>query len=735
MSTFLLRVAIPVPVRQTFEYLPAAAQPDQNLYQPGIRCLVPFGNRTLVGVVVERAKCKDQQNLKKIEQLLESTPSLEIELFSLIRWIADYYHAPLGELCQNTLTPVLRKAVYTQELLQAIGRPIWIPTSESNTAKLRGERQKSLVRLLCENPQGLHEKYLRSMGYTTKQLNRLSDLGLATKSKEFQTTSGDGSQFANTPSLSKPQLEIANALSSNLQSFETHLLYGVTGSGKTEIYLYWISAVLNVEQTSQVLVMVPEIALTPQTIRRFQAQFGDSVSAYHSGMTDKERWRTWVDAKFGHTRIVIGTRSAVLLPFKRLSAIIVDEEHDSSFKQQDGARYHGRDLAILRASQAKCPVILGSATPSFESLFNAETKRYNYHRLVVRHNADQLPKVHLIDTKARPLEGGLSSPAVAIIKNAIKNNQQAMVFINRRGYAPALVCPNCGWLAECHSCDVRLTIHWQRQLLSCHHCERSYPLPTACPKCKSDTLQAIGTGTERTETVLANLFPDVPVLRIDRDVAQSKKEFNKRLEQIRSGTPCVIVGTQMLAKGHDFSKLSTIVVLNADSGLFSSDFRAPEKTAQMLIQVAGRAGRREGQGDVHIQTQFPDHPLLQAIVRHDYDAIYKAEMQQRQTAGLPPYQALAIIRAEAQNPDAALQGLQRFKTEMLQPHQSDCRILGPFPATIARKQNRYHAQLWLIGSSKKRLNKHIANWLNNQKPPNNSRRFRWTIDVDPVDTG
>ncbi len=736
-SRFVVSVAVAVPLRKTFDYLPCPDWSSQEDYLIGARCVVPMGTRKMVGVItqVHSSPQIEISRLRPIDQILDQTALIPTSVLLLAQWISDYYHAPLGEVLINTLPPLLRKPHKWDELQGKIATTLWLPSS-SPSQPVKGRKQQELWTILQRHPSGMKQQELKSLGFSSAQLKSLEAKQLISKSTLLLPPETTNSETCTHPQLNHEQSAALEALLKNRQQFNTTVLEGVTGSGKTEVYLEWIHALLKETPTGQILVLIPEIALTPQTLRRFRQRFGNAVCVYHSGMNESERLLTWALTANGEARVTVATRSGITLPFQKLAGIIVDEEHDSSFKQQDGARYHTRDLALIRAQYFNCPVVLGSATPSFESLFNVKKSKYQHLKLTNRAIPTPLPKVHLIDTRSRPLEGGISPPLLLEIRQAVARGEQVLVFLNRRGFSPVVMCVDCGWLAECRSCDTRLTYHRHQQLLRCHHCDKAYRLPTKCPKCESANIKPIGAGTERTEDYLEAAFPDTPVIRIDRDTIQTKGSLDERLAPISRGDPCLIVGTQMLAKGHDFPNLSTVAILNADGGLFSSDFRSTEKTAQLLIQVAGRAGRRETEGRVFIQTHFTDHPLLQAIVKHDYSSIYESEMSLRKQGHFPPVYAMALIRGEGRSLEQTMQALWKVRDSMETGFIEPPEIHGPFPAVIQKKQNRFHGLLWCLADDKAQLRRFLKNWLEHTE--NHKTKlpsgFRWHLDVDPLET-
>ncbi|MDG9670345.1 primosomal protein N' [Hahella sp. CR1] len=744
MSTsFVVSVALPIPLRRQFDYLPSQPSDQRENYPPGTRVQVPFGRRSLTGVVLATPSESELpvSRLKPVAKILDRAPLIPPVILQLCQWVADYYHAPIGEVAFAALPPPLRTASIDADIINSLQETYWTVSSLGLTAGnadhlIRGAKQKQLWNVLSQK-KSILQNDITALGYSLIQLRTLKEKGLIQSHSYIPGNNAATTQVV-APPLNQEQQKALNTITSDPGSFRTILLNGVTGSGKTEVYLAWIASALTQHPDSQFLALAPEISLTPQLRQRFASRFGDKVAAYHSALTDKERMRVWINVLEGCTQIVIGTRSAVFLPFNDLAGIIVDEEHDSSFKQQDGARYNARDLAILRAKEHNCPIVLGSATPSLESLMNARGGRYESILLRQRAVNASTPSIRLLDIKSRPLHGGISPPLLEEIKQHLAEQRQVMLFINRRGFSPTLMCVECGWLAECRNCDARLTYHMKAAQLRCHHCDSTYSLPTSCPKCKQDSLKAVGAGTERTEEFLETTFPDTPVIRIDRDTTQTKGSLQDKLHQIRSNEPCIIVGTQMLAKGHDFPNLALVGIINADSGLFSSDFRAAEKTAQLLLQVAGRAGRSAVEGKVVIQTLFPSHPLLQAIADQDYNAICEEELHIREAGRLPPYTSMALIRAEAPTLEAALGGLWTLKeslTELLKFNSNlQIEAHGPFPSVMQRKQNRFHAILWLFAPQKAELRQFLKHWLRYSEGIATPSSFKWLIDVDPLET-
>ncbi len=734
-SPAVLGVAVPSPLRRLFDYRPAGAPPEGG-WRPGLRVRVPFGPRRVVGVVME---CRDASDLplgrlKPIEDRLDDAP-LPADWLWLCRFTARYYqHAP-GDTLHQALPALLRQG----RALEARTRERWRVTeagAEETPERLaRAPRQAELLAMLRQHPQGLLTQAILAQSFTRPQLQALEKKGLVARHEEPRT----GAAHASGPLLAEPVLPLNReqaaalaALHEGLDAYHPCLLHGVTGSGKTEVYLQLIEAVVG--RGRQALVLVPEIGLTPQTLARFKRRFRVPVVALHSGLTDHERLDAWEAAASGRAPIVIGTRSAIFTPLAAPGAIIVDEEHDGSFKQQEGLRYHARDLAVARAHHHGIPLVLGSATPSLETLHRAQSGDYRHLRLTQRASRHAPARLELVDLRGRTRRGGLIPPVLEAIEETLAAGHQVLVFINRRGFAPTLSCHACGWLAECDHCDARLTLHRQPPLLACHHCDRRRALPDACPDCGSADLRPLGSGTERTEETLAERFPDVAVHRIDRDSTRRRDALEQTLTEVRRGEPCLLVGTQMLAKGHHLPHVTLVVVVNADAGLYASDFRALEHSAQLLEQVAGRAGRAAHPGRVLVQTMHADDPHLRLLSARGYDALAEQLLEERRVAALPPFRFLALLRLEGAQ-EAAVTELGGRAAEALrarlQERALDVDCLGPVPAPMERRQNRYHLQLMLSAEKRSRLHEAgawLAAWLEAEPA---ARRVRWSLDIDP----
>ena len=512
-------------------------------------------------------------------------------------------------------------------------------------------------------------------------------------------------------------------------TFNTFLLDGVTGSGKTEIYLSLISDVI--ERGQDALILVPEIGLINQLNRRIEVRLGIKPSQYHSGLTENERFITWKKIKESKTRIILGTRSAILAPFKNLGLIIVDEEHDISYKQQEGFRYSARDLAVMRAKNFNIPIILGSATPSLESFNQHVNNKYKYLTLKKRAGNAKLPSMHLIDLNKGHSEDGLSKLLIKSMNEHIENDGQILVFINRRGYAPTLICKTCNFIAECSRCDSRMTLYLSKKLLLCHHCGYKEKYKKSCIKCDSEMI-ALGQGSQRIEDSLKKHFPNEQILRIDSDSTRQKSSLNEALEKAKTGKAKILVGTQMLSKGHHFSSLSLVVVVNADQGLFSNDFRGSERLAQNIIQVAGRAGREKKKGQVIIQTEYPDHPFWPLLFQGGYKEIVEMTLMDRKSANWPPYSFIVLIRAQSHRKKYTWSFLEEAK-KILISQKPNFSILGPVSAPMEKKASHYRGQLLLQSKGRKSLNQSLKMFIDEIERKKFVRRVKWSIDVDPIE--
>lgn len=723
----ILRVALPVPLGQLFDYRAAAA--PLPVPAPGSRVLVPFGRGRRVGIVVVIAATSTvpAERLKPVLQVLDPEPLFDAELRNTIAWAADYWLAPLGEAYAAALPLALREA----RPLPAPGNERWALTAAGAAALNTASRRGGSAALLDQLAAGAQDAAAldHALPGWRAAARRLRRAGLV--AGDAGASAEAGTAVIPAPALSAEQLTAVTAVAAARGRFQPFLLQGVTGSGKTEVYLALIEQAL--ARGEQVLLLVPEIGLAPQTLRRLRARLGVAIAVLHSNLAGRARARAWLAARAGSARVVVGTRSAVFTPLPRAGLIIVDEEHDASYKQQEGFRYHARDLAVMRARALGVPVLLGSATPALESLANVESGRYALLRLMARPGSSPMPRVQVLDLRRQRAEHGLSPPLLQALDETLARGEQALVFKNRRGYAPVLLCHACGWHAECPRCERPLTLHAARATLLCHHCGHAQPIPAHCPACAGGPLQPQGHGTERLEQALLARYPALPVLRVDRETTRGRDGFAALLAPLAAGGAAILVGTQMLAKGHDLPNLTLVAIVGVDDGLYSVDFRAPERLAQLIVQVAGRAGRAAKPGRVLLQTHHPDHPLLQRLLAGGYPALAAELLGERRAAMLPPYAHHALLRAQAPQRTAVDAFLSAAAAAL--PRDAGLEIAGPLPAPLPRRAGYERGQLLVASMSRPTLHRALAPWHAALAVLPAARRVRWSLDVDPVEAG
>lgn len=734
----ILQIAINSPLRRIFDYkLPPKFQ-QQNI-QVGLRVRVPFGNKSVIGIIVGVTDTTDvpAQKLKSVSEILDSSPLLPPQLYQLIYWAADYYQHPLGEVFASAL-PILLRQGDEAELTETYWRLADLPNEAVKKFLARAPKQwvvwQQLHNLSIANQHhidwpGISRQEINSYQIERGVLNVLESKQLI-KKIELSIKPPHGDKIIPGPKLNAAQDYAVQKVIAHENQFKVFLLHGVTGSGKTEVYLQILKSLLATDQ--QALIIVPEIGLTPQLVARFQERLGVSIGVMHSGLTERERLLSWLWAKNNDLKIVIGTRSAIFTPFAKLGIIIVDEEHDLSLKQQDGFKYHARDLAVRRAQLEQIPIVLGSATPSLESLHNVARERYQLLELAERAGEAVHPTFKLVDLRRQKLKNGLSPGLLPIINEHLKHGNQVLIFLNRRGYAPVLMCHDCGWTLNCSRCEIPLTVHQNPYQAQCHHCESIQAVPKKCAKCSSTQLINIGAGTERIEEFLQSEFPKIKIARIDRDSTRRKGELATKLATVHDGTAQLLIGTQMIAKGHHFPNVTLAIILDADSGLYSADFHASERMAQLLLQVSGRAGRAEKPGEVLIQTHHPEHPLLTDLMTQGYSKFAQQCLAQREQTNLPPYNYFALLRAEAVEQEAGHDFLAAVK-EILYGTNSVVQILGPARAPIEKRQGRHRWQLLLTAKNRLVLQQLLHEKLPLIESLKTARKVRWSIDVDPLE--
>ena len=724
----IFQVAVPTPLYRAFDYLANVA------LVPGTRVRVPFGRREMIGIVLGEVAQSElpASRLKRITQPLDASAILPPPILSLLRWAADYYHHPLGEVIHTALPVRLRQG----HAPVVSGVKVWSLTSEGRTVDpqtlKRAPAQRHVLEALAAAVEGLDAEQLALISSrAAPALKALCVKGwVSSHQRNPQPVFNGDRQLA--PELNADQKLSVAAIAAGLDGFHPFLLHGVTGSGKTEVYLSVIGQVL--AQGKQALVLVPEISLTPQLVGRFERRFGVPIAVLHSGLNEQERLTAWLRASDGTALIVLGTRSAVFTPLKHPGAIVVDEEHDASYKQQDGFRYSARDVAVMRAAREKIPIILGSATPSLESLKNAQQGAYALIELPERTGSAVMPQVRLLDMRRLKPSEGLSMPLREALAARLEKGEQSILFLNRRGFSPVWMCFDCGWVVPCKRCDAQLTMHHKRQKLLCHHCGAEQEVAQRCPSCQGENMHPLGEGTERVEGALQKFFPQARIERIDRDSTARRGALEEKLRRVHDGEADFLVGTQMLSKGHDFPNVTLVGILNADQGLYGTDFRSGERLFQLIMQVSGRAGRADKPGEVLIQTWHPDHPLFDALQRHDFQGFAGFALNERRETDYPPYSHLALLRAESPVSDAALKFLHaaRALALPLSPGK-DVQLLAPVPAPMERRAGRYRAQLLVQSAQRVPLHEFLSRWVAQLAEAKFAKKTRWSLDVDPLD--
>ncbi len=728
----VLRLAIPSPLRRLFDYLPPQGTSNAEIkgLRPGQRLVVPFGPRRVTGylVAVNEVSELPTAKLRHALSILDPEPLISTPLIQLCEWASRYYHHPPGEVFSAAFPRFLREG----KEHRPTGIPGWRLTNRGlglpPGALARSPRQAEALALM-QASKAVANSQFADKGIKTAVLRQLLTKGLAEKCLLDELP---------TATISRPGLDLnpeqmvaVRALLQASEGFSSHLLEGVTGSGKTEVYLQLIADCL--ERGRQALVLIPEIGLTPQTLDRFRQRFQASIVTLHSGLGDAERYRSWEAARDGSAHIVIGTRSAIFTPLRAPGLIIVDEEHDSSYKQQDGFRYSARDVAVKRGQLEGCPVLLGSATPSLESLHNVITGRYTLHRLTQRAGMSQLPTISTIDIRRQALQAGLSASLLQAIDDKLAAKQQVLLFLNRRGFAPTLQCHDCGWVAECRACDARLTVHRRSSRLRCHHCGASQALSRQCPECNSSNLMTSGLGTEQTEAFLRERFGQWPVFRVDSDSMQARHAMRELVSEINQGEPGILLGTQMLTKGHHFPAVGLVAVIDADAMLFSADFRGEERMAQLLTQVAGRAGRAEMPGEVLLQTHYPDHPALQAMLSMNYADQARKMLTERTAAGMPPAGQLVVLRSDCDDSSHGEQFLQHLRDQAGNALPGGSQLIGPLPSPMQRRAGKYRCQLIILAPDRRAAHAAASLLVSLAEAAKARRDLKWTIDIDPQD--
>lgn len=722
----IVRVALDLPLSTLFDYFLA----DNMTVVVGQRVVVPFGRTQVVGVVMELAvtSALALERIKPIAQILDDVAPLPAELLKLLQFCSDYYHHPIGMTVMAALPTRLRSRLPVA-LKQALTYSLSASGRLLDLAQLPKRRAVQLRLLTALQEQALNAAQIKAISPTAMAaLKQLIASAWVEASVVYTPTSRF--TFNDTHTLSAQQQVAVDAVN-QAQGYQTFLLHGVTGSGKTEVYVHLLRQVL--QRGGQVLLLVPEINLTPQLEHYFRSRFPDTaLVSLHSGLSEGERTQNWLLAQAGRARIILGTRLAVFTPLPNLALIIVDEEHDASFKQQDGLRYSARDVAIFRANARGVAIVLGSATPSLESYYNARSARYTLLTLSQRAaQAAQLPIVRCINTSKALLPEGISKPLLMALGERLLRGEQSLVFINRRGYSPVLMCGACAWMSDCPHCAGKMVLHLKDGRLRCHHCGHQTRVPHGCPTCGNADLQPLGIGTQRIESVLQSHFPAARILRVDRDSTRNKGTWNAMRNQIQEEAVDILVGTQMLAKGHDFHNLTLVCVLSPDGALYSSDFRASEKLFAQLAQVAGRAGRGDKPGEVLVQTSFPEHPLFLALRRHDYDSWASTLLSEREQAGFPPFVYQVMLRAEDKEEASVYEFMQQARNAAVSLAMQ-VEIYGVVPASMPRRANHIRVQLLVQSDTRKNLQRFLRAW-QPMLAAIAAKKLRWSLDIDPLE--
>ena len=734
-------VAIAVPLRRLFEY---KISNDYSIEPtPGQRVEVPFGKTNKVGIIVSVTLGEDYQakedalpieDLKSISHILDTNNLVNETLLTLYHWMRKYYHAPPGEIWQTMLPTALLKgkpAEYSRS-------SYWQITPEGREKLLSGSIAKSAVKQrmildrLNQTPKGIAHDKIGDLDLPYSSLKTLA--GKHWVRREYRKPAERVTDsFCNIPNdicLNNEQANAIKSIEQSLGKYKTYLLFGVTASGKTEVYLRLIEK--TIQQGNQALVLVPEIGLTPQTLKRFRDRFNVDIVTLHSGMSEQQRLQSWLKARNGEAQIVIGTRSALFAPLKNPGIIIIDEEHDQSFRQQQGFRYSARDIAMVRASVEQIPIVLGSASPSLESLMNVEKGKVQRVDLTEKAKTPSPLQYRVVDLKNQPMNLGMSIELISSIKRHLEQKGQILLFLNRRGYAPVLLCHECGWSGSCQRCDIHFTYHHQNHFLQCHHCGSSRKAPVQCPECQCEQMVPVGLGTERLTESVQTLFPEARVARIDRDTTRRKSAMEDFVTSVKAGQIDILIGTQMLAKGHHFPDVTLVGLIDMDGALYSADFRAPEYAAQLITQVSGRAGRADKAGEVMIQTHHADHPMLHQIIHSGYSVFAQSAIEERVEAELPPHSFSAMFQAEAPQLQPVREFLADVKQLLDRYTNLKVELLGPAPAVYAKKAGKFRYQLFLQTNSRNQLHQLLDLTLQDIEKLKSARRVRWRIEIDPI---
>ncbi len=730
----VLRVAVNAPLARLFDYLPPRQPADLAAasMQPGARILVPFGRQQQTAMIVDTAaeSTIPVTKLKHAVACIDPAPLLSDADLWLLRFASSYYQHPIGEVIAAALPANLRAGRSLSPVTKQLDTTEAGASVDLDKLLKRAPKQAALLAALRANESLSFEQLDERIDGWRRCYKALLNKEWLTVSEIAAREQLPGKHLVHAgPPLNMDQSAALAAIRER-SGFQVHLLDGVTGSGKTEVYIHLIEEHLRAGR--QTLIIVPEIGLTPQLVTRLEERLGQTPAVLHSGLSDTARLTAWRQARNGQAGVVLGTRSAVFVPLRNAGLFIVDEEHDNSLKQQEGFRYSARDLAIARAKQLQAPIILGTATPSFETVKRCDDGAYQRLSMPVRAGGAAPPLLRLVDLSREPANDGISSVAISAMDKTLRAGAQVLVFLNRRGFAPTLICGGCGHIAECSRCDARMTVHLSGNELRCHHCGAARAIDSVCDRC-SGTYRPLGHGTERLEDTIRLHFPLHSIARIDSDTTRLRGAMNRALADATAGETRILIGTQMLSKGHHFPNLTLVVVVNADQGLFSTDFRGAEKLAQGLLQVAGRAGRERQQGEVLIQTAYPTHPFWEELIKGGYEKVSANGLEERSRTAWPPYSRLALLRASSHQKNLAQSFLESVKGKLAAIDISEVRVLGPVSAPMERRAGRYRSQLLFQSVNRQALQKLLQDLRNSLEQDAGARKVRWSIDVDPIE--
>ena len=723
------RFALALPLHRVFDY---SIGPDDPAV-PGTRYLLPFANGVKTGVLLSASDSSDfdPARIKPAQQQLDQRPILDQHMLALASWMSDYYLQALGEVVMQCVPGYLRGSrAYSPTRVKCWRLEDGV-SAQVDTLERRSPRQFEICRAMLQQSAGLTAVQLKAINPNWHPAIKALEARALVR-WEWLDKPAFAESAGERPDLSVEQSSCLTQIESNFDHFAVHLLDGVTGSGKTEIYLRLIEERLAAGM--QVIYLVPEIGLTNQLVERVAQRFGECFVTSHSGLTEYQRYQAWDRFRCGDAGIMLGTRSCLLSQCDNLGLIVIDEEHDHSYRQEDGVRYHARDVAIKRAQMLDIPILLGSATPALESINNCERETYFRHRLDQRPTRFPPPPIRLVDVRNSRFEFGCSAQTLGRVEHHLEQAGQVLIYLNRRGFAPIVMCHECGWQSLCQNCDARLTLHQSVKALICHHCGFNQPIPDVCPECGHNEVKHYGIGTEQLEQGLQQRYPEVAVLRIDRDVIASREALKSRLLQLQSGEPCILIGTQMIAKGHDYPAITLSVILDADQALFSASYRASERLAQTLFQVSGRSGRGDREGESILQTSFTQHPLMQAVSTQDYRVIAEDLLKERRMLGFPPFARVVIFRADAIELERAIAKLDEIRVILESTRQiGKMSCIGPMPALMTRRIGRYRAQLCLLAGDYQQLRSVLGQAMPAIQDIPSSSRVSWNVDVDAYD--